>query len=112
MRLKEELLHFPKIRGIFIDNSKAHWVGRILEENNMSEIKLIGFDLIEQNIRYLKKDIIDFIIFDYAENQGEQGLQILFDYVVMKKTVVKKIKMPIYIITKENLEGFLPDHSD
>jgi LacI family transcriptional regulator len=110
--LKEKLLQFPEIKGIFIDNSKAHWVGRILEENNISEIKLIGFDLIEQNIRYLQNGIIDFILFDYAENQGEQGLQILFDYVVTKKTIVKKIKMPIYIVTKENLEGFLPDHSD
>jgi LacI family transcriptional regulator len=109
--LKEKLLQFPKIKSIFIDNSKAHWVGRILDENKISEIKLIGFDLIEQNIRYLQNGIIDFILFDYAENQGEQGLQFLFDYVVLKKTISKEIKMPIYIITKENLEGFLPDHS-
>ena len=108
--LKEKLLKFPKIRGIFIDNSKAHWVGRILEENNITKIKLIGFDLIEQNIRYLQNGIIDFILFDYAENQGEQGLQILFDFIVSKKTIDQKIKMPIYIVTKENLEGFLPDH--
>jgi LacI family transcriptional regulator len=110
--LREKLLQFPKIKGIFIDNSKAHWVGRILDESHTSKIKLIGFDLIEQNIRYLQNGIIDFILFDYAENQGEQGLQILFDHVVSKRTIVKKIKMPIYIITKENLEGFLPDHSD
>jgi LacI family transcriptional regulator len=109
--LNEKLLQFPKIKGIFIDNSKAHWVGRILDENNITDIKLIGFDLIEQNIRHLQNGIIDFIIFDYAENQGEQGLQILFDYVVSKKSIVKKIKMPINIITKENLEGFLPEHS-
>jgi len=110
--LKEKLLQFPKIKGIFIDNSKAHWVGRILSENNISKLKLIGFDLIEQNVRYLQNGIIDFILFDYAENQGEQGLQILFDHIVKKKTIVKRIKMPIYIITKENLEGFLPDHLD
>lgn len=110
--LREKLLQFPNIKGIFIDNSKAHWVGRILDENHITDIKLIGFDLIEQNIRYLQNSIIDFILFDYAENQGEQGLQILFDHVVSKRTIVKKIKMPIYIITKENLEGFLPDHSE
>jgi LacI family transcriptional regulator len=110
--LREKLLQFPNIKGIFIDNSKAHWVGRILDENHITDIKLIGFDLIEQNIRYLQNGIIDFILFDYAENQGEQGLQILFDHVVSKRTIVKKIKMPIYIITKENLEGFLPDHSE
>jgi LacI family transcriptional regulator len=110
--LREKLLQFPNIKGIFIDNSKAHWVGRILDENHITDIKLIGFDLIEQNIRYLQNGIIDFILFDYAENQGEQGLQILFDHVVSKRTIVKKIKMPIYIITKENLEGFLPGHSE
>jgi LacI family transcriptional regulator len=110
--LKEKLLKFPNIKGIFIDSSKAYKVGRILEENNLTKIKLIGFDLNEQNIKYLQNGTIDFILFDYAENQGEQGLQILFDFIVSKKTIVKNIKMPIYIVTKENLEGFLPDHSD
>ena len=74
--LNEKLLQFPKIKGIFIANSKTHWIARYLRENGVSTIKLVGFDLIEQNIRYLKDGIIEFILFDYAEKQGEMGLRI------------------------------------
>jgi len=105
--LDEKLVQCPNIKGIFINNSKAHMVARYLSENNISTIKLVGFDLIEQNINYLKTGIIDFILFDYAENQGETGLKILFDHIMKKIKTPSKINMPIHIITKENLEGFL-----
>lgn len=105
--LNEKLALLPNIKGIFIDNSKAHWVARYLQENNISSVNLVGFDLIDQNIRYLKEGIIDFILFDYVENQGEMGLQILFDHIVKKKKTVSKINMPLHIVAKENLEGFL-----
>ena len=105
--LKEELKQYPNIKGIFKANSRVYWVARYLSENNISGIKLVGFDLIEQNIRYLKDGIIEFILFDYAQNQGQLGLQILFDHILKKKEIVHRINMPIHIVTKENLEGFL-----
>jgi len=105
--LDEKLVQCPNIKGIFINNSKAHMVARYLSENNILKIKLVGFDLIEQNVKYLKNGFIDFILFDYAENQGETGLQILFDYIMKKKKPASKINMPIHIVAKENLEGFL-----
>jgi LacI family transcriptional regulator len=82
-------------------------VARYLSENNILSIKLVGFDLIEQNIKYLNNGFIDFILFDYAEKQGETGLQVLFDYIMKKKAPAPKINMPIHIVAKENLEGFV-----
>lgn len=105
--LDEKFIQLPNIKGIFIDNSKAHWVARYLHENNISSVILVGFDLIKQNIRYLQDGIIDFILFDYVEKQGEMGLQILFDHIIKKKKTALRINMPIHIVTKENLEGFL-----
>lgn len=105
--LNEELKQFPKIKGIFKANSRIHWVARYLSENNISTIKLVGFDLIEQNVRYLQNGMIEFILFDYAQNQGEMGLQILFDHILKKKETVQRINMPIHIVAKENLEGFI-----
>lgn len=105
--LEEKLVQFPKIKGIFIDNSKAHWVARFLNENSILNMKLVGFDLIDQNIRYLQNGTIEFILFDYAEKQGEMGIQILFDHVLKKKETTRQINMPIHLVTKENLQGFL-----
>jgi len=105
--LKNKLEQHQKIKGIFIDNSKAHWVARFLNENGISNIRLVGYDLIEQNIRYLRNGTIDFILFDHAEKQGELGLQMLFDHIIKKKATAKRINMPIHIVTKENLDGFV-----
>ena len=105
--LEEKLVQFPKIKGIFIDNSKAHWVARFLNENNILNMKLVGFDLIEQNIKYLQNGTIEFILFDYAEKQGEMGIQVLFDHILKKKETTRQINMPIHLVTKENLQGFL-----
>jgi len=107
--LHEKLIQLPNIKGIFIHNSKAHWVARYLHENNRSAIKLIGFDLIEQNIKYLHNGIIDFILFDSVEKQGELGLKILFDHIIKREKTTSMINMPIHIVAKENLEGFCPE---
>jgi LacI family transcriptional regulator len=105
--LKEKLAKLPAVKAIFIDNSKAHWVARYLDENKISTIRLVGFDLIEQNIKYLQNGLIDFLLFDYAENQGEIGIQTLFEQIVKKNESPKKINMPIHIVTRENLDGFM-----
>ena len=105
--LNEKLNQHPNIKGIFINNSKAYQIARYLNENNILSVKLVGFDLIEPNIRYLQDGTIEFILFDYAEDQGEMGIQALFDTVVKKKDTSRRINMPINIVTRENLEGFL-----
>ena len=105
--LDEKLIQYPNIKGIFINNSKAYQIARYLNENIILTVKIVGFDLIDQNIRYLQSGIIEFILFDYAEKQGGMGIQILFDYLVKKLETVKRINMPINIVTKENLDGFL-----
>ena len=105
--LDEKLIQYPNIKGIFINNSKAYQIARYLNENIILTVKIVGFDLIDQNIKYLQSGIIEFILFDYAEKQGGMGIQILFDYLVKKQETVKRINMPINIVTKENLDGFL-----
>lgn len=105
--LDEKFIQLPNIKGIFIDNSKAHWVARYLQENNISSVNLVGFDFIDQNIKFLKEGLIDFILFDYVENQGKIGLQTLFDHIIKKQKTVPIINMPVHIVAKENLEGFL-----
>ncbi len=98
----------PRIRGIFINNSKAFMIARYLKEHALSGVKLVGFDLIEQNILALRAGTIDFLIYDQSESQGEIGLNILFDYLARRKPSPSRVKMPVHIATRENLDGILP----
>jgi LacI family transcriptional regulator len=96
-----------KLRGIFVTNDSVHYMARyICEEIKDQKIHLIGYDLIENNIDYLKKDIINFLISQHSFEQGYNGIHTLFNAVVLKENVKKTIMMPIDIIVKENLEDY------
>jgi LacI family transcriptional regulator len=104
--IKNVLLTNPDIRGIFVTNSQVYYVGRILEEIDHSGIRVIGHDLIKENISFLQKGIVDFLICQRPEEQGYRAIITLFDHLVLKKEVNNENYTSIDIITKENLDYY------
>jgi LacI family transcriptional regulator len=93
-----------KLRGIFVANSATHYAAEYLKEYGIDKkIYLIGYDLIEENVKCLKEGLIDFLISQKAEMQGYKGLLTLYRSVVMQESCEKHIMMPLDIITNENL---------
>ena len=76
---------------------------RILQELK-TDIKVVGYDLIEKNVRYLKSGVIDILISQQSERQGYQALYMLFRHVVLKEKVPGRLWTPLEIITKENVD--------
>lgn len=105
-KLKEVLLTNPDIQGIFVTNSQVYYVGRILEQIERYGIRVIGHDLINENIIFLKKGIVDFLICQRPEEQGYRAIITLFDHLVLKKEVKNENYTSIDIITKENLNYY------
>ena len=105
-RIIEQLLTNSKIKGIFVTNSQVYYLGRILEQLNKQRIRVIGYDLIRENIDFLNKGIIDFLICQRPEEQGYRAILTLFEHVVMKKEVNTENFTAIDIITKENLSYY------
>ena len=52
----------PAVKGIFVTNSQVYHLAKFLEQTGRSGIRVIGHDLITENIDYLKKGIVDFLI--------------------------------------------------
>jgi len=67
------------------------------------KIYLIGYDLLEENKKYLNENVIDFIIDQEPYKQGYEGVYLLYKYVCLKESIKKTIYLPINIIMKENL---------
>lgn len=88
--------------GIFVPSSKVHFVAEVLEELKLN-IKLVGNDLIDNNIFYLKNGIINFLICQRPENQGYIALNALYKFLVLKQDIQKEKYLPLDIVTKENL---------
>ena len=96
----------PNIKGVFIPNSKVAYIAKYFEKRAGNKIYLIGYDFFKDDIEYLEKEIIDFLICQRPEEQGYQAVYKLFEHFVLKKDVEKEIFMPLDIITKKNYKYY------
>ncbi|WP_353723168.1 substrate-binding domain-containing protein [Dyadobacter sp. 676] len=100
--LTRALHEHADIEAIFVTNSRVFSVAAFLEKNKRSDISLIGYDYLKENIAYLNKELIDFLICHKPEEQGYRGLMALYQTLVLGAPVEKTHFMPIDIVTKEN----------
>ena len=96
----------PDIDAVFVTNSRVMAVARYLEETGNTNILLVGYDFLEKNIEFLKKDVIDFLICQKPQEQAYKGLMSLHRKLVLSMNVEKTQFMPIDIITRENADFY------
>jgi LacI family transcriptional regulator len=92
------------LSGIFVTDASAHAAVPVLQ--GRKKIPLIGFELTERNRRALGEGTIDFLINLRAEEQGYKGILALYDRLVMKKTGIETIMLPMDILAPENIDFF------
>jgi len=93
---------FSEINSVFVPNSRAYIVARFLYENNIKGVRIIGYDLLNENIEYLNKGVIDFLINQRPEQQGYLAINYLYKKLVLQEMVEKIQYIPLEIILKEN----------
>lgn len=106
-KLRDFLREHPRLTGIFVTNSKAFHVARLLESENKNHIKLVGYDLLDENVSHLKNGVIDFLIHQNPRQQAYLGLKFLIENLVFEKEIPSQHLLPIDIINSENVTPFL-----
>jgi LacI family transcriptional regulator len=104
--LTAAFLDYSFVRGLFVTGYEVHQVAKFVDDKKLRNIRMIGYDLLESNIDYLKKGTIDFLISQKPEVQGYKGVMNLFNTLVLKQPTATKTSMPIDIITKENVDFY------
>ena len=95
------------VAGIFVTNSRVHKVARYLDSHKKNHIFLVGYDLTDDNLVYLRKGVIDFLICQKPEEQGYNSTMAMFNYLLTHKPVMKINYSPIDILAKENVDYYL-----
>ncbi|MDR2811340.1 MAG: LacI family DNA-binding transcriptional regulator [Tannerellaceae bacterium] len=94
----------PQVKAGIIFNSRAYLVGKYLEKwNRAKDFKLIGYDVLDDNIHFLQNGLITHLIAQRPEVQGLNAVKVLFRHLIMKEEVEQVNYMPIDILTKENI---------
>lgn len=95
-----------QVKGIFVTNSKVFYIGQLVEKFKLAGLKIIGHDLLSENVVFLKKDVVQFLICQRPEEQGYSAVNKLFRHVVQKRKVSKENYTSIDIVTKENVDFY------
>jgi LacI family transcriptional regulator len=97
----------PDLVGIFVTTSKVYQIANLLQNQNHKNLHLIGYDLIDENVSYLKQGAIDFIIYQNQKRQAYLGIKSLIEYFLFQKEIPKIILLPIAIANAENADDYL-----
>ncbi|NNE75815.1 MAG: LacI family DNA-binding transcriptional regulator [Pricia sp.] len=92
-----------EIGAIFVTNSKAHELVKVLEKHKHQAI-VVGYDLLKENVGYLKDGKIDFLIHQKPGRQAYLGIGYFAEFFLFGKKLPSKKLLPIDIISAENVD--------
>lgn len=98
---------YPSTQAIFVTTSRAYNIAQYLEKTGKKNTTLVGYDLIEDNIPFIKHKYIHAIIHQNVQQQSFLGISYLTDLLVFKKKIPARFNLPLHIITRENLDSYL-----
>jgi LacI family transcriptional regulator len=62
------------IQSVFVTNSRVSSVAAWLDKAGVKNVLLIGYDILKENVKYLEKGTIEFLICHKPEEQGYRGI--------------------------------------
>ncbi len=93
--------------GIFISTSKGtHIAASVIQQSSFRHIRLVGYDLLKENIEMLKMGTIDFLINQNPKRQAQLGISYLVNYLMFNRIPPDKGLFPLEIITRQNLGSY------
>ncbi len=103
--LAKEFQDGRDIKVVFVPNSRVSAVARYVEKTN-KKVVLIGYDYIEENLVYLEKGVIDFLICQKPAEQAYRAMMALYQNLAFGIIPQKKAFMPIDIVTRTNFHVY------
>lgn len=88
-------------------NSKVHSLAKLLVDLGQANLKLVGYDLLEQNVEYLKSGVINILIAQRPDKQSYSTVRDMCKQLIYRQEVKKINYMPIDILIKENIDDYM-----
>ncbi|MFZ6011346.1 MAG: substrate-binding domain-containing protein [Bacteroidota bacterium] len=103
-----ELLSDTQLKGLLVTTSKgAFVVSKLLEKHGKNGVRLVAYDLLQENLHYLNKGIIDFLINQNSKRQAFMGIGQLANNLLFQKEASPTYLFPLEIISRQNLKTYL-----
>ena len=96
----------PDIRHCITFSSRAYLLGEYLQRHHITDMHVLGYDMMIRNAESLKNGGIEFIIAQHPWRQGYQSIQSLSEHIILKKAVSRYHYMPLELLTAENFNYY------
>jgi LacI family transcriptional regulator len=106
-QISEFLKTNTNLIGIFVTTSKAYEIIPFVKKYTTNKIAIVGYDLLPENVAFLKENSIDFLIHQNPKQQVYLGLKSLAEHLLFDKEINEQILLPIDIINAENVDLFV-----
>ena len=104
----EHQLKNKNLKGIFVTTSKStSVVASVLADSKRTDVRLVGYDMLEDNLKYLKSGAIRFLINQNPKRQAFLGISHIVNHVLFKKKVPATELFPLEIITQQNVDSYI-----
>jgi ABC-type sugar transport system, periplasmic component len=105
--LKEVFQNHTNIKAAITFNSKVYRLAIHLAAIQHADVRLIGYDLLEENVNYLKQGIISYLITQRPDKQAYCTVRDMCRYLIFKQEIRKINYVPVDILMKENIEDYM-----
>jgi LacI family transcriptional regulator len=105
--LKQIFSTHTNIKAAITFNSKVYKLASLLERLNQTNVRLIGYDLLNQNVIYLQQGVINFLIAQRPDKQAYFTVRDMCRELIFNQEIKKINYVPIDILMKENIEDYI-----
>jgi LacI family transcriptional regulator len=105
--LQEIFSIHKSINSAITFNSKAYRLAFCLEALKQNGIRILGYDLLEKNVNYLKQGQISYLIAQRPEKQVYCSVRDMCKELIFKQKITKINYMPVDILMKENIDYYI-----
>lgn len=96
----------PKLDAFFVTTSKTYKVVQVMEKLGV-RAKIVGYDLLPQNVVGLQDGKIEYLIHQTPSLQASLSLRSIIEKLLFNKEPLQEQLLPIEIINSENVKSYL-----
>lgn len=104
-RLQHVLSH-NNVGAIWVSNSKGYIVAQYLDKIDRKDVVIVGYDVYEKNIEYLRRNKINFLVAQRPSEQGRRALRAMVDYLAKHKRPMQTDFQRVEVVNAETLRYY------
>ncbi len=106
-KLTRVLTNNPNISAIWVSSAKTYAIARYLDQINKRDLIVVGYEVYEENVKYVQKNIIQYLIAQQPVKQSRKALRKLFNFLSSNIPPAKLEYQKIEIVNSENIRFYI-----